>query len=167
MGKGVALACAKRFDGLLDRYTAACERGEISVGRMWSFSTGLIIGPRLVICFPTKKHWAQPSQSNGSATAWLHLLKRSTMNAFLPSRFPLLVAVMGVSPGHMSNLSSTRDLALSRARSSCIHPDETKSFKASHPTADRNELHSRSTRELHLHDESIVVSREIEVNPLN
>ena len=62
MGKGVALACAKRFEGLFDRYTAACERGEISVGRMWSFSTGLIIGPRLVICFPTKKHWAQPSR---------------------------------------------------------------------------------------------------------
>ena len=62
MGKGIALACAKRFEGLLDRYSAACEREEIKVGSMWTFSTGLILGPRLIICFPTKQHWARPSR---------------------------------------------------------------------------------------------------------
>jgi len=62
MGKGVALACAKRFEGLLDRYVAACERGDVEVGKMWTYPTGLMIGPRLIICFPTKKHWAQPSR---------------------------------------------------------------------------------------------------------
>lgn len=62
MGKGIALAFAKRFDGLLDHYGAACERGELRTGSMWNFPTGLMIGPRLIICFPTKQHWARPSQ---------------------------------------------------------------------------------------------------------
>ena len=62
MGKGVALAFAKRFDGLLDRYVDACGRYEVQIGSMWNFRTGLMIGPRLIICFPTKRHWARPSQ---------------------------------------------------------------------------------------------------------
>ena len=164
MGKGVALACAKRFDGLLDRYTAACERGEISVGRMWSFSTGLIIGPRLVICFPTSIGRSH-RESNGFATA--AALAETIDDECLSS---VAVPALGCGHGglawpHVESLIYER-LALSRARSSCIHPDETKSFKASPLTADQIELHSPTTRELHLHDERIVVSRETEVNPL-
>lgn len=62
MGKGLALACARRFDGLLDHYAKACVKGDVRVGEMWNYPTGLILGPRLVICFPTKKHWAHPSR---------------------------------------------------------------------------------------------------------
>ncbi len=62
MGKGLALSCAERFVGLLRAYTDACERGEIRTGSMWTFDTGLLIGPRLVICFPTKEHWIHPSR---------------------------------------------------------------------------------------------------------
>ena len=62
MGKGVALAFARSFDGLLDRYSSACQRNEVEVGKMWLFDTGLLMGPRLIVCFPTKRHWARPSR---------------------------------------------------------------------------------------------------------
>ncbi len=75
MGKGVALACARRFEGLEDRYAAACAGGEVRVGEMWTFPTGLLLGPRLIVCFPTKEHWARPSRLEWVASGLAALVK--------------------------------------------------------------------------------------------
>ena len=57
MGKGVALQFRKAYPENYRAYRRACEHGEVQPGRMFVFETGQLTGPRLVINFPTKRHW--------------------------------------------------------------------------------------------------------------
>src|SRR4029077_5132654 len=57
MGKGVALQFRKAFPDNYTAYERACKRGEVQTGRMFVFETGQLTRPRLVINFPTKRHW--------------------------------------------------------------------------------------------------------------
>ncbi len=57
MGKGVALQFRKAFPENYRAYARACKRGDVETGRMFVFETGQLTGPRLVINFPTKRHW--------------------------------------------------------------------------------------------------------------
>lgn len=57
MGKGVALQFKRRFPDMFRAYKHACDRGEVRLGRMWVWETGLLEGPRYIINFPTKDHW--------------------------------------------------------------------------------------------------------------
>ena len=56
MGRGVALAYKRRFPANFKAYKAACEWGEVELGRMFVFETGELM-PRFIINFPTKQHW--------------------------------------------------------------------------------------------------------------
>lgn len=62
MGKGIALQFKQAYPGNFRAYEAACRRGEIQLGRMFVFETGLLGQPRLIIDFPTKKHWRARSK---------------------------------------------------------------------------------------------------------
>lgn len=62
MGKGLALAFRQHFDLNHRLYVAACQAGELRVGKMFVTQTGQVSGPRWVVNFPTKQHWRQPSQ---------------------------------------------------------------------------------------------------------
>jgi O-acetyl-ADP-ribose deacetylase (regulator of RNase III) len=62
MGKGIALQFKKAFPGVYDAYKAACDVGEVKPGRMHVAQTGQVSGPRLVINFPTKRHWRGKSR---------------------------------------------------------------------------------------------------------
>ncbi len=57
MGKGVALQFKKAFPANYRAYKRACDREAVQPGRMFVFETGQLTGPRLVINFPTKRHW--------------------------------------------------------------------------------------------------------------
>ena len=57
MGKGVALMFKEAFPDNFRAYAAACERGEVDVGRMFVTETQALMGPRWIINFPTKQHW--------------------------------------------------------------------------------------------------------------
>ena len=61
MGRGVALAFKRRFPHNYKAYKAACDRGELQPGRMFVFETGELV-PRLIINFPTKRHWRAGSR---------------------------------------------------------------------------------------------------------
>jgi len=61
MGRGVALQFKKSYPENFARYEAACERGEIRPGAMFVTSVG-IFPPRLIINFPTKRHWKGKSR---------------------------------------------------------------------------------------------------------
>lgn len=61
MGKGLALEFRRRFPVNFEIYAAACRRGEVEIGRMLVVETAPSSGPRLIINFPTKKHWRHPS----------------------------------------------------------------------------------------------------------
>ena len=67
MGKGLALAFRQHFDLNHRLYVAACQAGEVRVGKMFVTETGQAFGPRWVVNFPTKQHWRQPSQLR-----WVH-----------------------------------------------------------------------------------------------
>ena len=56
MGKGVALQFRDKYPENYRLYKAACDRGEVRVGRMFVTETGLVT-PRHIINFPTKEHW--------------------------------------------------------------------------------------------------------------
>ncbi|MGJ7908225.1 type II toxin-antitoxin system antitoxin DNA ADP-ribosyl glycohydrolase DarG [Actinopolyspora sp. H202] len=62
MGKGIALQFRRRYPEMYRAYAAAAERGELRLGRMHVWETGVLTGPRLVINFPTKKHWRSRSR---------------------------------------------------------------------------------------------------------
>lgn len=62
MGKGIALQFRKAFPRVYDAYRAACDAGEVKPGQMLVTQTGQVSGPRLVINFPTKRHWRGKSR---------------------------------------------------------------------------------------------------------
>ena len=61
MGKGLALQFKRAYPGNYDAYVAACRRGAVRPGRMFTYETGRE-GPRLIVNFPTKQHWRDSSR---------------------------------------------------------------------------------------------------------
>jgi O-acetyl-ADP-ribose deacetylase (regulator of RNase III) len=62
MGKGIALQFKQAYPDNFRAYEAACRHGEVQLGRMFVVETGLLSQPRLIINFPTKKHWRTRSK---------------------------------------------------------------------------------------------------------
>ena len=60
MGKGLALQFKKAFPDSFANYERACKAGEVHVGRMHVVER--LLAPRVIINFPTKKTWRQPSK---------------------------------------------------------------------------------------------------------
>lgn len=56
MGRGVALQFKHAYPDNFRSYAAACKRGDVQPGRMFVFETGALT-PRLIVNFPTKRHW--------------------------------------------------------------------------------------------------------------
>ena len=57
MGRGIALQFKKAYPENFRVYAEACERGDVSPGRMFVFETGALTNPRYIVNFPTKRHW--------------------------------------------------------------------------------------------------------------
>jgi O-acetyl-ADP-ribose deacetylase (regulator of RNase III) len=74
MGKGIALQFKRAFPDNYKAYRAACEAGDVQLGRMFVTAEGLI-SPRLIINFPTKGHWKSRSRL-GDIEAGLQDLRR-------------------------------------------------------------------------------------------
>lgn len=63
MGKGIALHFKEMFPHNFTVYADACKKGELSPGKMLIVKdSNLALGERLIINFPTKVHWRQPSK---------------------------------------------------------------------------------------------------------
>lgn len=62
MGKGIALMFKDAFPDNFKAYAAACEAGEVQVGKMFVTERRELMGPKWIINFPTKQHWRQPSR---------------------------------------------------------------------------------------------------------
>lgn len=62
MGKGIALMFKEAFPKNFEEYKAACDGGEVEVGRVFVTESGKLMGPKWIINFPTKKHWRQPTK---------------------------------------------------------------------------------------------------------
>lgn len=62
MGKGIALQFKKAYPRVYDAYKRACDAGEVVPGKMHVVQTGQVTGPRLIVNFPTKRHWRGKSK---------------------------------------------------------------------------------------------------------
>jgi O-acetyl-ADP-ribose deacetylase (regulator of RNase III) len=62
MGKGIALQFKQAYPDDFKAYASACGAGEVKPGRMFIFETGLLMNPKYIINFPTKRHWRGPSR---------------------------------------------------------------------------------------------------------
>lgn len=57
MGRGIALQFRKAYPANFTFYAAACSRAEVQPGKVLVYETGLLSGPRLILNFPSKRHW--------------------------------------------------------------------------------------------------------------
>lgn len=73
MGKGVALQFKRRFPEMFSAYKAACDRGEVQLGRMFVYETHQLTGPRFIVNFPTKGHWKSKSRLSDIETGLIDL----------------------------------------------------------------------------------------------
>ncbi len=62
MGRGIALQFKNAFPANFHAYERACQRNEVQPGRMFVFDTHGLTNPRLIINFPTKRHWRGKSR---------------------------------------------------------------------------------------------------------
>jgi O-acetyl-ADP-ribose deacetylase (regulator of RNase III) len=63
MGKGIALMFKEAFPENFRAYAAACNKGQIELGRVFvTERQDWVGGPRWIVNFPTKKHWRHPSK---------------------------------------------------------------------------------------------------------
>ncbi len=62
MGRGIALQFKKMFPDNFRAYAAACRRQEVQPGQLFVYETGFLTGPRLIVNFPTKRHWRGKSR---------------------------------------------------------------------------------------------------------
>jgi len=62
MGKGIALQFKRAYPDMFKAYARAAKAEEIRIGRMHLWTTGQLDGPRLIINFPTKRHWRAGSK---------------------------------------------------------------------------------------------------------
>ncbi len=63
MGKGIALQFKEAFPHNNKEYIKACKSKELSTGKLLSvWDSNLLYGKKLIINFPTKAHWRQPSE---------------------------------------------------------------------------------------------------------
>ncbi|APR84569.1 ADP-ribose 1-phosphate phophatase related protein [Minicystis rosea] len=62
MGKGLALQFKQAYPENFRVYERACRAGEVAPGRMLTVPTGRLTGPKLIVNFPTKRHWRGASR---------------------------------------------------------------------------------------------------------
>ena len=58
MGKGIAKDFKAIYPEMFAKYQELCERGQFNIGQLWPYRTS----NKLVLNFPTKKHWRSPSR---------------------------------------------------------------------------------------------------------
>jgi O-acetyl-ADP-ribose deacetylase (regulator of RNase III) len=75
MGKGIALQFKQAYPQNFRAYEAACRRGDVQLGRMFVVETGQMGPPRLIINFPTKRHWRARSRLSDIRTGLADLRK--------------------------------------------------------------------------------------------
>jgi len=63
MGKGIALKFKKLFPTNYKKYKDLCDKKEFEIGQLLVVKDyNFIVGDKIIINFPTKKHWRFPSE---------------------------------------------------------------------------------------------------------
>lgn len=62
MGKGIALQFKRAYPQNYLLYRAACQRGEVAVGRMFITTERTLLEEKIIVNFPTKTVWWKSSE---------------------------------------------------------------------------------------------------------
>ena len=62
MGKGIALQFKQAFPDNFKEYKKACDRGDVRIGSMFITHVDTLFEKKIIINFPTKKHWKEKSK---------------------------------------------------------------------------------------------------------
>jgi O-acetyl-ADP-ribose deacetylase (regulator of RNase III)/uncharacterized protein YwgA len=62
MGRGIALQFREEYPENYKLYKDACKKKEVKPGHMFVFDTNMMMGPKIIINFPTKRHWKEKSR---------------------------------------------------------------------------------------------------------
>lgn len=63
MGKGLALQFKNLYPENFKRYAAACKKNQVKIGELFvTEEESLLHGKKLIVNFPTKAHWKNPSE---------------------------------------------------------------------------------------------------------
>ena len=103
MGKGLALQFKRAFPAMAKAYAEAAKRGDVQIGRMHVWRLDRLGGPRIVINFPTKRHWRSPSRLSDIEVGLDDLVRVIREEGITSIAVPLWVAETGVSNGAGSN----------------------------------------------------------------
>lgn len=94
MGKGIALQFKQAYPDNYEAYRKACERGEVVIGKMFIFETGKF-QPKLIINFPTKRHWKAKSRIEDIRKGLQALTKEISLRGIRSIAVPPLGAGLG------------------------------------------------------------------------
>lgn len=75
MGRGIALQFKNAFPDNFKAYATACKSNKVLPGRMFVYETGQLTNPRLIINFPTKRHWRGKSRMEDIETGLKNLVE--------------------------------------------------------------------------------------------
>ena len=98
MGKGIALQFRQAFPENYAAYRTACKRGDVQPGAMFVVPVQRLAGPRMIINFPTKRHWKDRSRL-ADIDAGLIDLVRVVQEAQIPS---IAVPALGCGQGGLA-----------------------------------------------------------------
>ncbi|MCH8937244.1 MAG: macro domain-containing protein, partial [Gemmatimonadetes bacterium] len=62
MGKGIALQFKQAYPDNFKAYQRECRAQSVVPGKMFVYETGMMINPKWIINFPTKRHWRDKSR---------------------------------------------------------------------------------------------------------
>ena len=125
MGKGLALQFKHRFPANFTSYAAACRRRDLAPGRLHIFDAGAGV-PRLIVNFPTKRHWREASRLDDVARGLDALASAIASNRIRSIAIPPLGCGLGGLPWprvrtlilhHLSSLNHTDVLVYGSAPS--------------------------------------------------
>lgn len=128
MGKGLALEVRRRYPANYKAYRAAALRGELVVGKMMVWEEATLQGRRVVINFPTKRHWRGNSRLEYIDEGLLDLRRVLVEREIRSVAVPALGCGLGglrwvdVRPrveAALSDLVSTRVLVYESGQSDC------------------------------------------------
>lgn len=104
MGKGIALQFRRAWPEMFEDYAAACQRGEVSLGRMHVWATDAMSSPRFIVNFPTKRHWWSRSRLADIEAGLLDLVRVVRENEIHSIAIPPWAAATGAWTGPTSSL---------------------------------------------------------------
>jgi O-acetyl-ADP-ribose deacetylase (regulator of RNase III) len=90
MGKGIALQFKQAYPANYKAYQRACKAGEITLGEMFVFDTGVLGPRRWIINFPTKGHWRSKSRLSDIDAGLLDLRRVLEENGIASVAVPAL-----------------------------------------------------------------------------